>query len=66
MNEVFLLGSGFSKAVDSRMPTLRELSADVYASMAHAWDEAWGRDLSDNVELLLTYFGSQAPWARAP
>ena len=66
MSEVFLLGSGFSKAIDSRMPTLSELSADVYESMAHAWDEAWGRDLRDNVELLLTYLGTQAPWARAP
>ncbi len=64
MNEVFLLGSGFSKAIDSRMPTLSELSADVYTSMAHAWDEAWGQDLRDNVELLLTYLGTQAPWAR--
>lgn len=66
MNEVYLLGSGFSKAIDSRMPTLSELSANVYAAMAHAWDDAWGQDLRDNVELLLTYLGTQAPWARAP
>lgn len=65
MNEVFILGSGFSKAIDTRMPTLPELSTKVVEAMGDAWLPEWGDDLRQNVELLLTYLGGQNPWERS-
>lgn len=59
---VFILGSGFSRAVGSRMPTLAELSESVYQSLEDVWDWRWGSDLRNNVELLLTHLASDHPW----
>lgn len=62
MEETFILGSGFSKAIHDRMPTLRELSRSVRERFGGGWDPRWGKDLERNVELLLTYLGSNHPW----
>lgn len=61
MSDVFILGAGFSKAADPRMPLMSEL-----------WDAVVGPDLVEgrlplqafdrNVELLLTYLSQRHPW----
>lgn len=59
---VYILGAGFSKAVDNRMYLLSELSSYVYEALGENWRHEWGKDLQENVELLLTYLGSSNPW----
>lgn len=44
------------------MPVLSELSSWVYKSLGHVWRNEWGKELRTNVELLLTYLGSDQPW----
>lgn len=60
--EVFILGSGFSKALHSSMPTLQELSRQVHEAFGAGWDPDWHGELRDNVELLLTYLAAHNPW----
>jgi hypothetical protein len=64
MKEVFILGAGFSKAVNSLMPSLTELSIKV--------KERCGSDklpppllnFGDNIELWLTYLSQPQPWLK--
>lgn len=60
--EVFILGAGFSKAVDTRMPTLGELSLAIANELGDGWPDEWGEDLRSDVELLLTHLASAHPW----
>lgn len=60
--DVWLLGAGFSRAASAQMPTMPELSEHVYTVVSHAWEQSWGADLRDDVELLLTYLATQHPW----
>ncbi len=63
MNDAFLLGAGFSKAICKTMPTMTEL----YALLEPLIDEADGfsRDAyeyaSGNVETLLSYYAIRSP-----
>ena len=66
--DVFVLGAGFSKAIDNRMPTMKELTDEVRARIA---DEGEFRlpspldaDANDNIELWMTYLSQNQPWLR--
>ena len=66
MSEVFIIGSGFSRAINEAMPTMRELSEHVLPALR-------GRDsrladrlerMSPNVELWMSYLSQSQPWLR--
>jgi hypothetical protein len=70
-NRVYLLGSGFSRAIsaglapDRRMPTMAELSADVREHVRRVYDrEIPGHDtpVASNFEAWLSYLVDSPPW----
>ncbi len=65
MKHVFIVGAGFSKAVHSEMPDLKELSTRVRGkcSGTFALPPPLMR-LGDNIELWLTYLSQDQPWLK--
>lgn len=64
VNSVFVLGSGFSKAVGPAMPTVRELGRALRPVSLQGDGEVY-RHLQEDPEALLTYLGQPHPW-KAP
>ena len=72
-NDVFFLGAGFSKAIDSSYPTLKELSDFVKKTIEEETDSSVKQHfmkeipekLKENVEVLLTYLSADLPWKNA-
>lgn len=60
MRDVFLLGAGFSKAISSEMPTLRELSEAV--SLPRAEGSAPSETHENDFEVALTFLAQEQPW----
>lgn len=69
--DVFILGAGFSKAISSQMPTMKELTKKVKERIQQdGWslplplldDEQRGRALEENIELWMTYLSQSQPW----
>lgn len=65
-NEVFVLGAGFAKAVNSAMPLLNELSIRVREKLQNLGETLPSPllDLGDDVELWLTYLSQPQPWLK--
>ena len=64
MGDVFILGAGFSKAIHSKMPTLKELSHEVINRL-HRLDFTIPTPLNEmekNIELWITYLSQRQPW----
>ena len=64
MRDVFILGAGFSKAINSSMPTMEELSRKVIAKLNDSpfpIHEKLYR-LGDNIESWMTYLSQPQPW----
>ena len=64
MGDVFILGSGFSKAIHTAMPTLDELSREVIARLRELPYpiETPLSELDENIELWITYLSQRQPW----
>ena len=64
MNDVFVLGAGFSKAIDPAMPTLPELSREVIRRLRRLTFPipAPLNKLDENIELWITYLSQRQPW----
>ena len=69
--DVFILGAGFSKAINPQMPTTKELTVEVRQRLAKSnislptplFDiDNRGRELEENIELWLTYLSQDQPW----
>ena len=69
--DVFILGAGFSKAINWQMPTMRELTDAVSNGLANSPfslpiplrdPENRGRELDNNIELWMTYLSEYQPW----
>jgi len=63
VNRVFILGAGFSKAVNDVMPVLSELTNGVTSTL-RGWDIEVGEDLEaiTDVEQWLSFLADPAPW----
>ena len=64
MGDVFILGAGFSKAIHSAMPTLKELSHEVMDRL-HRLNFPIPpslKALDDNIEYWITYLSQRQPW----
>lgn len=64
MNDAFILGAGFSKAIHSGMPTLADLTGEVTRRL---WEPECSLpgpliDLNKNIELWITYLSQRQPW----
>src|ERR1039457_3019690 len=68
MNEVFILGAGFSKAISSEMPLVKELSAQVLDSYKHKDSIAPDvrRMMEEDFEKALTFLAQDKPWLPEP
>ena len=66
MSKLFILGSGFSKAVSERMPTIGELGTYIRDKIQElpTDQEVYERLISApmNIEGLLTYLYQEMPW----
>ena len=67
MKDVFVLGAGFSKAINAAMPTMDELSHEVIARIEKTssfpiQDTLYA--LGNNIELWMTYLSQPQPWLR--
>ena len=66
--DVFILGAGFSKAINSQMPTMNELTIEVLQRLVSPLPpplqdpENRGRELDNNIELWMTYLSQSQPW----
>ena len=69
--DVFILGAGFSKAINSQMPTMKELTtavrecittSELALPLPLADPEDRGRELENNIELWMTYLSQRQPW----
>lgn len=64
MRDVFILGAGFSKAINDAMPTMKELSEEVIARLEKSpfpiQDTLYA--LGNDVELWMTYLSQEQPW----
>ena len=69
--DVFILGAGFSKAIDCHMPTMKELTAAVRdhiesngPSLPRPWmnSEVIGEESVDSIEMWMTYLSQRQPW----
>lgn len=60
MSEVFILGAGFSKAVNTSMPLLDELSTEISQRLGGLPEYLLA--LGNNVEAWLTYLAQPQPW----
>ena len=63
MSAVFLLGAGFSKAVSTQMPDMKEMSEFLKGRFSHV---PAIEHLADNVEHLMTYLSQSQPWLAEP
>lgn len=66
-DEVFFIGSGFSKAINSKYPTLLELSNQIlginYEKIQDEYNTSYfPASCKNNIEILLTYLSSNFPW----
>lgn len=59
--DVFLLGSGFSKAISSVMPTLADLSKTVLDRSAHLRSQL-PPSAQENLEIALAFLSTRQPW----
>ena len=66
--DVFILGAGFSRAIERHMPTMVELGAEVRERLAEVtgFSSAIPDSLGDNIELWMTYLSQPQPWLREP
>ncbi len=64
MNDVFILGAGFSKAIHSGMPTLADLTDEVARRLRGSECSLPQplMDLENNIELWTTYLSQRQPW----
>lgn len=62
-NEMFFLGTGFSKAIHPTMPTMEELSEGVrhHAEAPRELGELFD-EFGNDIELLLTFLSQPQPW----
>lgn len=67
MTDLFILGAGFSKAINYKMPTMDELSSAVLMNLEKVGlcvpDALY--DLGNNIELWMTYLSQAQPWLKA-
>lgn len=65
---VYVVGSGFSRAVSNSMPTLAELSRQVRAGipLLDPHSNAVVERLGNNFELWLSFLAEDRPWMRRP
>lgn len=67
ITDLFILGAGFSKAINYRMPTMDELSSAVLRNLENVGlcvPDAL-HDLGNNIELWMTYLFQVQPWLKA-
>ena len=66
--DVFILGAGFSRAIERHMPTMVELGAEVRERLAEVtgFSSSIPDSLGDNIELWMTYLSQPQPWLREP
>lgn len=65
MPKLFIIGSGFSKAVSSRMPTVRDLGKEVMSIVQSAYADIGAYErLAEDPEALITYLATAMPWKR--
>ena len=66
MPDAFILGAGFSKAINPLMPTLQELTDAVITKLEESpfpmQDTLYA--LGNNIELWMTYLSQEQPWLR--
>ena len=62
MNEVFILGAGFSKAISRWMPLTRDLSKEVTKSYAGSLPPEIQSMVEEDFEKALTFLAQQKPW----
>ena len=69
--DVFILGAGFSNAINSQMPTMKELTAAVSERIEGSElclppplkdTKGNGGELESNIELWMTYLSQRQPW----
>ena len=64
MNDVFILGAGFSKAIYADMPTMAELSTEVMDHLSKL-DQPVPQTLAklgNNIELWMAYLSQRQAW----
>ena len=66
MTDLFILGAGFSKAINYRMPTMDELSSAVLINLENVGLRVPDalHDLGNNIELWMTYLSQAQPWLK--
>ncbi|MDE0313561.1 MAG: SIR2 family protein [Candidatus Poribacteria bacterium] len=66
MNDVFILGAGFSKSIHNVMPTMNELSTEVLSDLEKLNLPVPPAlyDLGNNIELWMTYLSQRQPWLK--
>ena len=66
MRDVFILGAGFSKAINTAMPTMEELSSNVISKLKKSAFPPHQTlyDLGNDIELWMTYLSQEQPWLR--
>ena len=66
MNDVFVLGAGFSKAIHEGMPTIDELSTEVLRRLRKLGSPVLPvlDNLGNNIELWMTYLSQSQPWLK--
>ena len=65
MEDVFILGAGFSKAICDGMPTMDEISAEVRKRMENLGQPIPDlHKLGNNIELWMTYLSQPQPWLK--
>ena len=64
MSDVFILGAGFSKAINCAMPSMEELSEEVITRLEVSpfpiQDTLYA--MGNNIELWMTYLSQEQPW----
>ena len=69
--DVFVLGAGFSRAINSQMPVMSQLTEAVKENIETSElslppplvdSEDRGRELENNIELWMTYLSQRQPW----
>lgn len=64
MQDVFILGAGFSREINRAMPTMKELSKEVIARLKKSpfpiQDTLYA--MGKNIELWMTYLSQEQPW----
>lgn len=75
-NDVFILGAGFSKSINSHMPTMNELTEAVSRKLESSGislppplkdpQNKSGKEIPRNIELWMTFLSENQPWIEAP